>query len=60
MEVEVYLVEREIHLDYVIQLQMQFAVRMRDLDVAGVHGEIELVGARENGGTESIIRRVGA
>ena len=60
MEVEVYLVEREIHLDHVIQLQMQFAIRVRDLDVAGVHREIELTGAGENCGTEGFIRRVGA
>jgi len=59
VEVEIHLVDGEIHLDYVILLQMQFSVRVGDLDVAGFDGEIELFGAGEYGGTEGIIRRAG-
>ena len=53
---DIHLVEREIHLDLVVQLQMEFAVRVRDPDVAGVDGEIELAGAGEYGGAKRIIR----
>jgi hypothetical protein len=56
VEVEVDLVKREIHLDGVFYLQLKFSVRVSNPDVAGLDGEIELMGARKNRRTKRFIR----